>query len=68
MSTHDIFRAKQVVDRLGIMNNGVLVAELTREELEHEDLEKVYVSFMAGYMDDVNSPDAGTPFGDRAAG
>jgi len=51
MSTHDLFRAKQVVDRLGIMNNGVLVAELRREELEHEDLESVYMSYMAGYMD-----------------
>jgi len=33
------------------MNNGVLVAELRREELEHEDLESVYMSYMAGYMD-----------------
>jgi ABC-2 type transport system ATP-binding protein len=52
MSTHDLFRAKQVVDRLGIMNKGVLMAELRREDLEHEDLESVYVSYMAGYMDE----------------
>ena len=52
MSTHDLFRAKQVVDRLGIMNRGVLMAELRREDLEHEDLESVYVSYMAGYMDE----------------
>jgi ABC-2 type transport system ATP-binding protein len=51
MSTHDLFRAKQVADRLGIMNRGVLMAELRRDELEHEDLEQVYVSYMAGYMD-----------------
>ncbi|MCZ6602968.1 MAG: ABC transporter ATP-binding protein [Planctomycetota bacterium] len=62
MSTHDLFRAKQVADRLGIMNRGVLMAERRRDELEHEDLEQVYVSYMAGYMDettDVDSPRAG---------
>ncbi len=52
MSTHDLFRAKQVVDRLGILTRGVLMAELRREDLEHEDLESVYVSYMAGYMDE----------------
>ena len=52
MSTHDLFRAKQVADRLGILNRGVLMAERRREELEHEDLEQVYVSYMAGYMDE----------------
>ena len=51
MSTHDLFRAKQVADRIGIMNGGRLVAERTRAELEHEDLEDLYVSFMTGYMD-----------------
>ena len=51
MSTHDIFRAKEVADKVGIMNNGKLVMEKTKEELEHEDLEKLYVEFMAGYME-----------------
>ncbi len=41
MSTHDLFRAKQVADRLGIMNRGVLMAERRRDELEPEDLEQV---------------------------
>lgn len=63
MSTHDLFRAKQVVDRLGIMNQGVLMAELEREELEHQDLEKVYVSYMAGYMDEVSPTPIATPVG-----
>ena len=57
MSTHDLFRAKEVADRLGIMNRGVLMAERRREELEHEDLEQVYVSYMAGYMDEAASND-----------
>jgi len=52
MSTHDLFRAKEVADRIGIMNRGVLVAEHTRGELEHEDLETIYVRYMAGYMDE----------------
>jgi ABC-2 type transport system ATP-binding protein len=59
MSTHDLFRAKEVADRLGIMNRGVLMAERRREELEHEDLEQVYVSYMAGYMDEAAKQ--GTP-------
>jgi len=57
MSTHDLFRAKEAADRIGIMNRGVLMAERTRAELEHEDLEQVYVSFMAGYMDESSAAD-----------
>ena len=63
MSTHDLFRAKEVADRVGILNGGTLVAERRREELEHEDLEKLYVSFMAGYMDEVADTGAGTAVG-----
>lgn len=54
MSTHDIFRAKQVADKVGIMNRGRLVAEKRRSELEGEDLEKLYVAYMAGYMEAVS--------------
>ena len=46
MSTHDIFRAKQVADTIGIMNRGRLVMERRREELAGEDLEALYVSYM----------------------
>ena len=53
MSTHDIFRAKEVADLVGIMNEGLLVMQRSREELEGEDLEKLYVEFMTGYMDEV---------------
>ena len=63
MSTHDLFRAKEVADRIGIMNKGVLVAERTRDELRNENLEEIYVSYMAGYMDgpsDAAKPTAGT--------
>jgi ABC-2 type transport system ATP-binding protein len=51
MSTHDIFRAKEIADTVGIMNDGKLVMEKTRVELEGEDLEKLYVQYMAGYME-----------------
>jgi len=48
MSTHDLFRAKQVADRIGIMNRGVLVAERRRAEIENEDMEALYVRYMSG--------------------
>ncbi|MEM7354459.1 MAG: ABC transporter ATP-binding protein [Acidobacteriota bacterium] len=48
MSTHDIFRAKQIADQVGIMNRGRLVAERSHAELEGEDLEALYVSYMVG--------------------
>ncbi len=52
MSTHDIFRAKEVADTIGIMNQGQLVMNAPRNELGGEDLEKLYMQYMAGYMDE----------------
>ncbi|MCZ6756750.1 MAG: ABC transporter ATP-binding protein [Bacteroidetes bacterium] len=49
MSTHDIFRAKDVADTIGIMNLGELVMQRSAEDLRGEDLEKLYVQYMAGY-------------------
>jgi len=46
MSTHDIFRAKEIGDRVGIMKEGRLVIERTREELQYEDLVKIYIDYM----------------------
>ena len=46
MSTHDIFRAKEIGDRVGIMKEGRLVMERTREELQFEDLVKIYIDYM----------------------
>ena len=46
MSTHDIFRAKEIGDRVGIMREGRLVLERTHEELRHEDLNRIYIDFM----------------------
>lgn len=46
MCTHDIFRAKAIADRVGIMKEGRLVMERTREEFLEEDLEKIYLNYM----------------------
>jgi ABC-2 type transport system ATP-binding protein len=46
MSTHDIFRAKEIANRVGIMKEGRLVMERTREELQYEDLVKIYIDYM----------------------
>jgi ABC-2 type transport system ATP-binding protein len=46
MTTHDIFRVKEIVDRVGIMKEGRKVLERTREELEHEDLQALYLDYM----------------------
>jgi ABC-2 type transport system ATP-binding protein len=46
MSTHDIFRAKEIGDRVGIMKEGRLVMERTREALQYEDLVKIYIDYM----------------------
>ncbi len=47
MTTHDIFRAKQVADRIGIMVSGNLVKIFTRDELKQADLEAVYMEFVS---------------------
>ncbi|MDP2914192.1 MAG: ABC transporter ATP-binding protein, partial [Candidatus Aminicenantes bacterium] len=46
MSTHDIFRAKLIADRVGFMKKGRLVMMKTRAELEGEDLTQLYVQYM----------------------
>lgn len=52
MSTHDIFRAKDIADTIGIMNQGNLVIQMDRSQFENEDLEKLYVEYMSGYMEE----------------
>ena len=46
MSTHDIFRSKEIADRVGIMKEGKMVMERTRQELAHEDLQRLYLDYM----------------------
>jgi len=46
MSTHDIFRAKLIADRVGFMKRGRMVMLKTRRELEGEDLTALYIQYM----------------------
>jgi ABC-2 type transport system ATP-binding protein len=46
MCTHDIFRAKELADRVGIMKEGKLIMIKNRNEFLHEDLEKIYLDYM----------------------
>lgn len=46
MCTHDIFRAKDIADRVGIMKEGRLVMVRKREEFLEDDLEKIYLEYM----------------------
>jgi ABC-2 type transport system ATP-binding protein len=49
LSTHDIFRAKEVADVVGIMNRGVLVMQRPAADLAGQDLEQLYMQHMAGH-------------------
>ena len=48
ISTHDIFRAKEISDTVGIMSSGKLLAVKTKAELEHENLERLYLEYIQG--------------------
>ena len=41
MATHDIFRAKEVADRIGIMKRGNLISEINADEISANELEKL---------------------------
>ena len=46
MCTHDIFRAKELADRIGIMKEGRMVMMLDRENFLSKDLERIYLDYM----------------------
>jgi ABC-2 type transport system ATP-binding protein len=46
ISSHDIFRAKYIADRVGFMQQGKMVMMKTKEDLRGEDLNKLYVEYM----------------------
>jgi ABC-2 type transport system ATP-binding protein len=48
MVTHDLFRAKEVGDRVGIMKAGRLVEHLATAALSHAQLERIYLDHMRG--------------------
>jgi ABC-2 type transport system ATP-binding protein len=59
MSTHDIFRAKLIADRIGFMRKGKLVMMKTVQDLAHEDLTDLYIQ----YMEEQPGPTAAAPAG-----
>ena len=46
MATHDLFRAKELGDRIGIMKEGLLVETLSPADVGHADLEQIYLRHM----------------------
>ena len=44
--THDLFRARSLADRVGIMKDGRLVMIRARDEFLHDDLERIYLDYM----------------------
>lgn len=51
MSTHDIFRAREIADTVGIMSRGRLVMMRDAADLAGKDLEELYMQFMAGVVE-----------------
>ncbi len=48
MSTHDIFRAKEIADVVAIMDSGQIIMQQTAEEISGKNLEQIYMQYMAG--------------------
>lgn len=49
MSTHDIFRAKEIADYVAFMDKGKIIMQKPASELIGLDLENLYMQHMAGY-------------------
>ncbi len=47
MSTHDIFRAKEVADTVAFMKTGRIVMQKDARELEGQNLESLYMEYMS---------------------
>ena len=48
MSTHDIFRAREIADLIAIMDKGKIIMQKKASELAGQDLEEIYMKYMAG--------------------
>ena len=55
MSTHDIFRAKEVADVVAIMDKGKMIMQTKAADLAGRDLESIYMQYMAGHNGDAAS-------------
>lgn len=48
MSTHDIFRAKEIADQVAIMDGGRIIMQEQASLLAGKDLEELYLQYMGG--------------------
>lgn len=55
MSTHDIFRAKEVADVVAFMDKGKMIMKTNAADLVGRDLESLYMQYMAGANGDAAS-------------
>lgn len=46
MASHDIFRVREICNRIGILKNGILVKELKSNDVSADELENIYLEFM----------------------
>ena len=46
MASHDIFRVREVCDRIGILKNGKLIKEIESDQVSANELEGIYIEFM----------------------
>ena len=46
MASHDIFRVREVCNRIGILKKGILVKELRSEQVTTNELEQLYLQFI----------------------
>ncbi|MEE9553880.1 MAG: ABC transporter ATP-binding protein [candidate division Zixibacteria bacterium] len=49
MSTHDIFRAKEIADTIAFLDNGHIVMQKNASEIAGKDLVDLYMQYMAGH-------------------
>ncbi|UCE68086.1 MAG: ABC transporter ATP-binding protein [Candidatus Zixiibacteriota bacterium] len=59
MSTHDIFRAREIADTIAILNRGKIIMQKKASEIAGRDLEDLYLQYMAGHNSEVESPAIG---------
>lgn len=50
MSTHDLFRAREVADRVAIMSAGRLTMDVETSTLAGQNLEEIYMQYMGGHV------------------
>ncbi len=46
VSTHDLLRAQQIADTIGILKKGKLITEISKSDIAKIDLEKVYLEYL----------------------